>query len=65
MITDRLIAKVAATGVAALFTVTILAGIDTLATEQHAATVIAKAQQQQQQSAPAHTAGVKPSARRS
>ena len=65
MITDRLIAKVAAIGVAAFFTVTILAGIDTLATEQHAATAIAKAQQQQQQPTAAHTAAVKATGRRS
>jgi hypothetical protein len=37
MTTDRLIAQAAALGVALFFTLSILAGIDTLAVEQHAA----------------------------
>jgi hypothetical protein len=43
MNTDRLIAKAAAFGVAAFFTLSILAGIDRLATEEHAGTAVAAA----------------------
>jgi hypothetical protein len=41
MTTERLISQAAALGVAAFFTLTVLAGIDRLATEEHAGTAIA------------------------
>lgn len=43
MTTDSLFAKAAALGVAAFATLTILSAIDTLATDQHAATKMAAA----------------------
>jgi hypothetical protein len=59
MTTERLIAQAAALGVAAFFTLSVLAGIDRLAAEEHAGTAIAAS------AAAAKTAAVNPPARRS
>jgi hypothetical protein len=53
MTTESLIAKAAALGVAALVTLTVLAGIDGIATDQHAAATLAAG------AAAAQTAAVK------
>jgi hypothetical protein len=53
MNTQRLIAHAAALGAAAFFTVSVLAGIDSLATGQHASATLAAS------AAAAHTAAVK------
>jgi hypothetical protein len=53
MTTERLIAKTAAFGVAAFVTLTVLAGIDGIATNQHAAATLAAS------AAAAQTAAVK------
>ena len=57
---DRLIAQATALGLATLMTLSLLAGVDTLAVDQHAAATMA-----QSASAPAHTAAAKLPAKRS
>jgi hypothetical protein len=55
---DRIIAQATALGLAALVTLSLLAGVDSLAVDQHAAIAMAA-------SAPAHTAAAKAPAKRS
>ena len=58
--THRLISQAAAFGLANVCTLSLLAGVDSLAVDQHAATALA-----QSASAPAHTAAAKLPAKRS
>lgn len=57
---DRLIAQATALGLATLVTLSLLAGMDTLAVDRHAATTMA-----QSASAPAHAVAAKLPAKRS